>query len=170
MVPISIVAFGRDSVTMSMLMNEFGAYAQRFYTPSGDLKTARSHRNGTFVEANSLLMATHGICFIGDWSIHNASCSAYVKNGKLLEMRNSTLKRSESNWFFIFLVSSGLGTNYRRCTNECRFPTEMCRLVALVLLWNEKGRRKCDDVFKVNAFVSIQVPQRLNLMDFCFVF
>lgn len=87
MAPISIIAIGRDSVTMATLMNEFRAYAQRFYTPSGDLKIARSHRNGTFVEANSLLMATHGVCFIGDWSSYNASCSAYVKNGKLFEIQ-----------------------------------------------------------------------------------
>lgn len=84
MPPISIMAIGRDGITMSTLMNEFRVYAQRFYTPSGDLKITKSHRNGTFIEANSLLMATNGICFIGDWSSYNSSCSAYVRNGKSL--------------------------------------------------------------------------------------
>lgn len=83
MPPISIIAIGRDGITMSKLMNEFRVYAQRFQIPFGDLKIARSHRDGTFVEANSLLMATNGVCFIGDWSSYNVSCSAYIKNGKL---------------------------------------------------------------------------------------
>lgn len=56
-----------------------------------------------------------------------------------------------------YLVSSGLGTNYRWCTNECWFHTEMCHLVVLVLLRNKKIDRKCDDVLKVTGFVSIQV-------------
>lgn len=82
MQPISVIAIGRDGVTMSTLMNQFRLYAQRSHIPSDDLKIVRSHRNGIFVEANSLLLATNGVCFIGDWSSYNASSSAYIKNGK----------------------------------------------------------------------------------------
>lgn len=136
MSPISIIAIGKDGVTMSTMMNEFRVYAQRFHTPFGDLKIARSHRHGTFIEANSLLMATNGVCYIGDWSSYNASCSAYVKNGNV----NCGQRWLELNLtgFRLFCVSSGLGTNHRRCTNEYRLPVEMCHLVVLVLLRKEK--------------------------------
>lgn len=102
MTPIPIIAIGKDGITMSTLMNEFRVYAQRFLTPFGDLKIAQSHRSGQFVEANSLLMATNGVCFIGDWSSHNASSSAYVKNGKLIAQHSIGMNLTEI--CFVFLV------------------------------------------------------------------
>lgn len=129
---------------MSTLMNEFRVYAQRFLTPFGDLKIAQSHRSGQYVEANSLLMATNGVCFIGDWSSHNASSSAYVKNGKLnaqhfIEMNRTGLLFYFAGFCCFVFISSGVTAYCRRCTIEYWVPIEMRHLVILVLFWKEKS-------------------------------
>lgn len=165
MPPISIIALGKDAIAMSTLMNAFRVYAERFYTPFGDLKIERSHRIWTMVEANSLLMATNGVCFIGDWSSYKPSCSAYVKNGKSNGAPRFRVATKLTGYRFS-PVSSGFETDRRWCTNEHRFPVEMCHLVVLVLLRNEKIHWKCAHVFRVNIFIrltgAVQVTRHSN--------
>lgn len=55
----------------------------RFVCISDDLKFNGKNTKTNTIEANSLLMARNGICFIGDWMGLNVASLNYLRNGIL---------------------------------------------------------------------------------------
>lgn len=56
----------------------------RFIYISDDLKFNGKSTQTRSIEANSLLMARNGVCFIGDWLALKATSLNYLQNGILL--------------------------------------------------------------------------------------
>uniref|UniRef100_A0A1B0FGR9 Uncharacterized protein n=1 Tax=Glossina morsitans morsitans TaxID=37546 RepID=A0A1B0FGR9_GLOMM len=68
--PIPIIVIGNDSYTINYLMKEVGQLATRFVGPIDDVKPSNTNgfRNHNWIEANPILLADGGICYVGDWS------------------------------------------------------------------------------------------------------
>lgn len=65
--PIPIVAVGQETSHANMIMKSVGAFADRFITTLLNFDGSSVTRQGV-IEAGPLLMARHGVFYIGDWS------------------------------------------------------------------------------------------------------
>lgn len=63
----------------------------RFISVSDDWKFNGKSAKTASIEANSLLLARHGVCYIGDWLGLKATSLDYLKNGILLHALNNCL-------------------------------------------------------------------------------
>ncbi|XP_031627022.1 minichromosome maintenance domain-containing protein 2 [Contarinia nasturtii] len=94
--PISIMAITRDSATASSVMRNMGNCARRFVCINDDLKFNGICTKTKTIEANSLLMARNGVCFIGDWFGLKASSLNYLQNvvdsSRVTADRNSNIE------------------------------------------------------------------------------
>uniref|UniRef100_A0A1A9W273 MCM domain-containing protein n=1 Tax=Glossina brevipalpis TaxID=37001 RepID=A0A1A9W273_9MUSC len=87
--PIPLIVIGNDSYTINYLMKTIGQLATRFVGPIDDWKPANSNgfRGHKWIEANPLLLADGGVCYVGDWSrIKSANAERLFKtleNGRV---------------------------------------------------------------------------------------
>uniref|UniRef100_A0A1A9W452 Uncharacterized protein n=1 Tax=Glossina brevipalpis TaxID=37001 RepID=A0A1A9W452_9MUSC len=81
--PIPLLVIGNDSYTINYLIKKIGQLATRFVGPIDDWKPANTNgvRCHNWIEANPLLLADGGVCYVGDWSrIKSANAERLFKS------------------------------------------------------------------------------------------
>ncbi|KAI9589997.1 minichromosome maintenance domain-containing protein 2 [Glossina fuscipes] len=96
--PIPLIVIGNDSYTINYLMKKVGQLATRFVGPIDDMKPCNTNgfRNHNWIEANPILLADGGVCYVGDWSrIKSANAERVFKT---LESGRVPIDKSTLNY------------------------------------------------------------------------